>query len=530
MFIKRTKGGSKGNPINYLQLVESYRDESSKPKHKVLCTLGREDELIDKNIIDDLIKKFANFSTKSIILDESNSSFNSSLIFGPILAFESIWKKLDFDNVLNSVKEKYKISFDFNNAVKLMLFNRLIDPKSKMSVMEWKDNVYSSDFEKLELQHLYRSLDILADNRNMLQKELYNKTISLFKPNIKLAFYDLTTIYFESQQQDVLKKYGYSKDNKTDCVQIVIGLIISEDNIPLGYEMFPGNTFEGKTVKTFIDKLKNDYEIEKIVFVADRGILSKQVLNDLETAGYEYIVAAKLPQLKKEYHSIILDKSSMKEISEGVLVSETIIDNRRLVYGFSQKRAGRDKYMREELLRKLNIKLSKDPKSIIAKPVYRKFLAIGDVKIQIDDQKIKQQEEWDGLFGYYTNNHEISSKKVVETYHLLWQIEESFRCMKSTLDLRPVYHWTEKRIEGHIMLCFLSFYFLRVLQKKLQDDSITISYEKILESLNKIQVIPVEHQKQTFFVRTQIADLNNKILRNLSIKIPPMILNQNVVE
>lgn len=438
------------------------------------------------------------------------------------MAFETIWKKLSLDKVLDSVKSKYKISFDFNNSVKLMLLNRLIEPKSKMSLLEWKEKVYSNNFDKIELQDLYRSLDILAENKSKLQKELFKKTMEILKPNVKLAFYDLTTIYFESQETSVLKKFGYSKDNKTDCVQVVIGLMISDDNIPLGYEVFPGNTFEGKTVKTFIDKLKIDYEIEKVIFIADRGILSQQVLTQLEDAGYQYVVAAKLPQIKQEYHSKILDKSKMKEIYEQVLASEILIEKRRLIYGFSQKRANRDKKMREQILQKIEISLSKNG---VTKPAYHKYLKIENIDIQIDYEKIKKQEMWDGIFGYFTNNHELSTKKIFETYHLLWQIEESFRCMKSTLDLRPVYHWNEKRIEGHIMLCFLSFYFLRVFQKKLQENFIYSSYEKILASLKKIQVTPVKHSDKIFYVRSKITDFNNQILRTLSVKIPPTILN-----
>lgn len=530
MFIKRTKGGSKENPFFYLQLVQSYRDKLGKPKHKVLCTLGREDELLSKQVADTIIKKFSEFSQSFILLDKDLDSIPNSYIFGPILALNSLWNTLGFDNILNDVKSKYEISFDFNMAVKLLIFNRLTDPKSKLAIHEWKQQLYSNDFQNVDLQHLYRSLDILAENKKILQKHLFEKTISLFKPEIKLAFYDLTTIYFESQEPDQLRKFGYSKDNKTDCTQVVIGLILNQDNIPLGYEVFPGNTYEGHTVKDFIDKLKNDFDIKKIIFVADKGILSKKVLEEISTSGYEYIVAAKLPNLKEEYRQKVLSKEGLVNISEGVLVSQLILEDKRLVYGYSQKRADRDKAMREELIKKLTTRLEKDPKGTVVKSVYKKYLEIGEIQIQIDETKIQGQAKWDGLFGYYTNNNELSNQEVINAYHMLWQIEESFRCMKSTLDLRPVHHWTQKRIEGHIMLCFVSFYFLRIMQKKIIESSIQKSPERFMESLKQVRAIEIISGKRKFFVRTEITDLNNKILRALKVKIPSFVLNEFVVE
>jgi transposase len=528
LFIRRTIGGSKKNPIPYLQLVRSYRDSSGTPKHQVLCTLGREEDILNSGIAESLAKKFASLSDKLIVIEKAKESFLDTYLLGQILAVESIWKKLNLDETLNRVQSEYEIEFSLSKAVKLMVLNRLIDPKSKLSISRWKKRLYTDEFDKIELQHLYRSLDILEENKDMLERELYNKTESLFKPEINLVFYDLTTIYFESQREDVLRCFGYSKENKTDCVQVVVGLILSEDDIPLGYEVFSGNTFEGKTVSTMIKKLRERYAIKKLIFVADKGILSKSVLREIEGAGYNYIVAAKIKNLPKKYHEQILDRSSFRKINEDLSVIAKEINGERFVIGYSESRAERDRAMREAVLEKIKRKLSGGQKSLI-KPAYSKYLKVKQGEILIDDERIREEGRWDGYFGYVTNNRELTEEQVIGAYKMLYKIEESFRCMKSSLDVRPVYHWTERRIKGHIMLCFISFYVLRVIQRKLTEGGINIPAEQAIEELERVRAIKIRTDEKEIYARTAVEGESNQILRALGVKIPSVILKEKFV-
>jgi transposase len=164
------------------------------------------------------------------------------------------------------------------------------------------------------------------------------------------------------------------------------------------------------------------------------------------------------------------------------------------------------------------------------KPAYRKYLSLGEMEIGIDMEKINTQMRWDGHFGFITNNKEITSEQVIGTYKMLWQIEESFRTLKSTLDIRPVYHWSERRIRGHIMMCFLSFYLMRVMQKILQDCLIELSHEEIMDNLNEIRLIEMQTEGRKILMRTEIEGINNKILRALGVKIPSFIVREDVVE
>jgi len=527
MFLKKSIGGTKSNPIVYLQLCQSYRDANGKPRHRILCTLGREDEVI--SMADALAKKFARISEKIFLVEKSKEFLGSGLIFGPILVLEALWKELNLCQMLNIVKGEYKIEFDLNKAVKLMVLNRLCDPKSKLSISEWKENLFSEEFKRIDLQHLYRSLDILSSHRDFLLKKMYEKSRNLFKAEVSMVFYDLTTIYFESQKEDLMRRYGYSKENKTDCVQVVIGMVISKDDIPLYYEIFPGNTYEGKSVHNILKVLKEKFEIEKVIFIGDKGLLSNGVLKEIEDLGLEYIVSAKISKIEKEYKEEIIKREGMKEIKDGLFVKGMEVRGRRLIVGYSEERAKRDRFMREELLKKLKEKITKDAKGIIAKNCYKSYLEIKTEKIEISEKKVKEKEKLDGYFGYFTNNRELSEEEVIKAYKMLWQIEDSFRCLKSSLDVRPLYHYTKSRIEGHLMMCFISFYIMRIMQKKLK--SINISSEKAIENLKKIQAIEIRTENQKVYARTEITGLNNDILRLLKIKIPQTILKEeNVVE
>jgi transposase len=526
MFLKRTKAGSKDKPITYLQLAKSYRDNKGKPRHKVIMNLGREEELINTEMVKVLAEKFASLSNELILIDKGKESFAQNYMLGGVLALQTMWKKLKLDKKLEKIKQERNLGWDFENAVKLMVLNRIFEPKSKLSTMKWKNQIYCKEVQDIDLHHLYKGLDLLQEHTEDLLTDLYQTSQSLFKPNVKIVFYDLTTIYFESQTSDELKTFGYSKDNKTDCVQVILSLAISEDNIPLYFDIYPGNTYEGHTVSKTIEDLRFRFNIEKIVLVGDKGILSKSVIAELDENGYEYIIASKLGSLPKKYHDSILDKKSYIPISDDLSLKEINLENSRLVLGFSKKRSKRDQTMRNTLLERISKKLAKDPKATIAKPSYKKYLSFSTVDVSLDKQKIDDAAKWDGFFGFITNNKDLTTNQILDAYRSLWQIEESFRCIKSTLDVRPVYHWTDKRIRGHIMMCYLSFYILRIMEKFVLNSELEMSNESIIECLNQVKAIKIKDKNKEYIARTEIKGNANIVLRALGCKIPSVIMEE----
>ncbi len=524
MFIKRTRGGSPNKPIYYLQIVKAYR-EGNKPKHKVICTLGREDELVEKGFIDTLVKKLSSFSKTLKLLDLSKECLGSGKIYGPLLILEKVWKKLEMDNLFNQIIKKSNIEYDFIQCMKLMVFNRLKSPKSKLSTDSWKDKLHSEEFKNIKLHHLYRTLDVLIDNKEKIEDILFGKTMNLFHSCIDVVFYDLTTIYFESTSESEIKRFGYSKDNKTDSVQVVLALLMSKDNMPLGYEIFPGNTFEGKTVLNALGKLKKRFKIDRLIFVSDKGLLSKKNLEEIEENGYEYIMASKLRMLPKEYHEEILNVESYEKINDEISGKEIKIDNKRHVLGYSKDTAKRDSKQREILIARLEKKIKQGIKSLIGKPAYSKYLSIKAEKIEINNSALEKSAKWDGIFGFVTNNKDLSRIEIIESYRMLWQIEEAFRCMKTVLEIRPVYHYSDKRIEGHILLCFISFYIHRYMQRILLENQTKVSVPKMLESLLNVEAVKVKFQNESHILRTEISGDNLKYLKTFKVRTPSIIVS-----
>jgi len=302
-----------------------------------------------------------------------------------------------------------------------------------------------------------------------------------------------------------------------------LGMLISREGIPMGYELFEGNRFEGKTVGKILRKLKEVYSIEKVIFVGDKGILSKGVLEEIERRGYEYIVSAKVRSVGKRYEEEIKEMSKYKRLNEDIMYREIEVGGKRLISCYSKSRAERDRHMREELIEKLRERAKRGE---VIKPAYRKYLKRLGGKIEIDEEKIRKQASWDGYFGFYTNSSELRAEEVIERYKELWKIEASFRSLKSTLRIRPIYHWTARRIEGHVMMSYLSFYVLRVMEMSVKGKGIDMSEEEILREIKKVRAVEIKSGDEKYIVRTKIEGKLNHLFRALGVKIPPVILSK----
>ena len=383
------------------------------------------------------------------------------------------------------------------------------------------------------LQHLYRALDILADKKEEIEEYLFKANVNLFNTEIDVVFYDVTTLYFESVIRDTLREFGFSKDLKVKEVQVVSGLLLDQEGRPIGFDIFAGNTFEGGTIKIILDKLDKRFQIKRLIFVGDCAILSKENLQIIKDLGYEYIVGSRIKNKTKEIKDKILDKEGYIEVmredeDETFRYKEIEIGKERLICGYSSKRARKDKEERERLIEKANEILQR------GKPILSKRGALRYIKIEsiegnkIDKERIEEDEMWDGYYGVETNSKNLTGPDILNIYHNLWKIEEAFRVLKSHLEARPIFHWTEKRIRGHLVLCFIAFLIERTLEIELKQNNIEYSPEKIREALNSLQFSEIEIEGQRFYLRSKVEGLANDILRILKIRIPPNITTPEV--
>ncbi|MCL4386824.1 IS1634 family transposase [Patescibacteria group bacterium] len=505
----------------YLQIIRSYRTQG-KIRQKIIASLGCLQELQEKNEIKKLARSLLKFcSQRQDITDFSSLKENNRYYWGAVKIIRKIWEQLKLSELLSSFSKSAQLKFDYFSAVFLMVIERLVNPCSKWKSYQNQDKYYG--ISKVDSQHLYRALDVLASNKEKLEKELFERNVSLFNMSVDVVFFDVTTLYFESQKISDLKLFGFSKDCKVNEVQVVVSLIIDKEGRPIGFDVFPGNTFEGKTMESAVKKLKKNFNIDRLIFVGDRGVFSAGNFEILKENNYEYIISSRIKSKSKAVKEKILDGKwdyeKEEEKGEVFKYKEIGTKGERLIITWSSKRARKDRADRERLIKRAEELL--EGNRVANKAGARKYLKVEVEKAELNQEKIELDARWDGYYGIETNNDDLSAGVVVERYKDLWRIEESFRILKSHLETRPIFHWTEKRILGHLVLCFLAFLLERILELELKRNEINYSASGIREALNSLQVSEVEIEGRTFLLRSRVEGLANDILRCFKIKIPP---------
>lgn len=537
--------------FKYIQLVRAYR-ENGKSKHKILFNLGRLDQLENNPEFQKIFTQLAEIAgAKSININECSEA---QIFNWGYLVYKKIWVQFKLNEILSALQSSIgKTRFDLNNACFLMVIQHLLSPTSKLGSYHAQHRY--ACLPEVGLNHLYRSLDILSEGKGIIESHLFQMNCDLFNMQVDVVFYDVTTFHFESVQQDSLKDFGYSKNAKFNEVQVVLGMLVDCDGRPVGYELFPGNTFEGKTLETALESIEKRFGIRNIIIVADRGINSKLNLKHIADRGYGYIVASRIKSMPETVQAEILDDKDYITLSENEIngaVKYKIIDyinqfkmkdeNRsddakwkkrilvelpeKLIVTYSDKRARKDKIDRERLLEKANYLLSDKSKIRSSnKRGGKKYLKeTAKTDWVLDHKSVENDEKWDGYYGIQTSEKELSVGKILEAHHTLWRIEESFKIMKSTLEVRPIFHWTEKRIKGHFVVCFMAFLLERTLEISLKNGDIPASPQTIRDALNSMQFAEIELHGNKFLVKTKSEALASQILRQLKIQSPKNIM------
>lgn len=553
---------SRGN--RYVRIIESYREPGMKyPRIRVLKNLGREDELEAKEpgiverlkkeleeskSLEDTIKKESLINELKNIISEnsSNNSKGFPIINYGVKVYESLWKELRLDYFFDYRQNKdSKIEYSLKDVVSLLTYSRLLNPDSKKSTYENRNSYINS--KDLELEHLYRGLKFLGIQKDNLEKHINKQLAKTMDRNLNVAFYDVTTYYFESVDADDLRKFGYSKDNKVNQVQVVMGLLIDDQGIPISYELFPGNTNDFKTLVPVIEKLKKTYGIKKIIITADRGLNSKQNLAYLKSEGYDYVMAYKIRSSSRTVKEMVLGDDYKEESSEFKwklckfentvsYQGEKVKLEDNMLITWSLKRAQKDRKDRERLIEKSK-KLVESPSALKAemKKGGKKYVQLSlaiEEPLRFNEKQKEIDEKFDGYYGIQFSDKNLSPEKVLDIYNGLWKIEESFKVLKSNLEARPIYVWTESSIKGHFVMCYLALVLERYLEYKLRQKGIDLSTEKIQEAIEsaKIMVVEKESNGLKYYIKSETKDDYDKIVKALGIKeIPSTGLIKNII-
>lgn len=418
-----------------------------------------------------------------------------------------------------------------NRTFKDIVLARLANPLSKRaSVLMLEEDFGVS----LNLDCVYGMMNKLDDKAiERLNKISYGNTKRLYNQKINVVFFDCTTLYFEAFEEDELRKLGYSKDLKFNQVQVVLSLLVTEDGLPIGYEAHEGSTYEGHTLIPILKSIREKYEINKVVFVADSGMMNENNLVELEKEGFEYIVGCRLKNLPKALQSQILNDENYKSITPEYDIASFNHQNRTIIVSYSQDRARKNAHDRKKAIEKIikKLKKQKNPKNYISNYGYQKYLKLnGNSKLELNEEKILLDAQWDGLLGVITNAKNFSYEQILDHYHNLWQVEESFRITKHDLKVRPIYHWKPSRVKAHLAIAFTAYSLARYLEYKVKLQYIKLSPEVIRQTLIHVQksIIFDKQKKIRYALPSKLSEHAKKIYKlcNIQLTATPYIIKK----
>ena len=423
------------------------------------------------------------------------SNITNITIDGADLILDRVFDNVGFDRIDDDV---------FRKLVKA----RLSYPASKAATVEYLKNHFDDD---VSLSKIYRYLDRLSDSQHKIVQDIsVGHTRQILGGHIGVLFYDVTTLYFEADYEDELRKTGFSKEGRHKNPQIILGLLVSIDGYPLAYCIHEGNKYEGHTMLPVVTEFVRKYNLEDFIVVADSGLMNNDNIAELEANGYKYIIGAKIKNESRKIKECILEHPKvdcrMVEYDKG--------NGQRLLVSYTDDRARKDAYNRDKGIRRLEKAYRRGTltKDNINKRGYNKFLTMqGDVKVTINYEKLEEDARWDGLKGYLTNT-EIPSEDVYAAYHNLWNVERAFRISKSKIEIRPMFHFTRRRIEAHVCICFVALKVYKELERLLKLSEIKMSVDKVLALAQTIVTIQVRlPQNKEVISKTMLMKRHQRI-------------------
>ena len=561
MFIKLTRRG----PNHYVQLVQAYRDASTgKPKQRTVASLGRLDQLNTElhSVIAGLQRVTGQTPTAPAApLAPPSLSFDAARDFGDVYTLTELWNALGFDG-LRGVFRHTRHSIDVEALIRVMVFNRLCDPDSKLGVLRWLETVAlpGTSLESIDHQHLLRAMDALVDHK----AEVDNVMASLLRPlvdqDLAMVFYDMTTIRAAglSEQEGDLRHYGMAKVGVVER-QVMLGVVQTSEGLPLYHEVFDGNTGEVTTIKGVIEKIVARFPIKRVIAVADRGLLSTENLADLQGIvlpggnKLEFILA--VPGRRYGDFVELLEPFHTEQClpAKEEILGETVWNKLRLIIAHDPQvslDAGAKRDQRIDALKtqaqqwvgKLNDQdegKRKPGKKLSDGGARAKFyrqvceahlarIVKVDLKSElftydIDERALKHAKMMDGKLLLVTNAPDFTPEEVIKRYKSLADIERGFRVLKSEIEIGPIYHRLPNRIHAHASICFMALILYRVMRSRLRDSNTKISPERALDKLRRIQhqVVKV-NDLEPIAALSNINQEHTAILQALTIKKPTL--------
>lgn len=513
MYTRITKSGGR----SYLQLVEGYRTETGAVRQKVVANLGRLDQLQPKDL-DPLI----NGLNRALGRTDNTAfapEYESSKAFGDVFVLNELWQQLGFSRVIRKALRSSRREFDAEALVRAMVFNRLCAPDSKLGCLDWLQTTAIPNMpDQISHAHLLRTMDALRDNAVEIEDLMAEQMRPLLDQQLSVVFYDLTTvrIHGEARLEDDLRRHGMNKETGSIARQFVLGVVQSAEGLPLMHTVHPGNVAETKTMQSMLAQVLQRFPVERVILVADRGLLSMDNIAELTRLAddasrkLQFILAVparRYAELGETFDALAFDN--------GIAESEFL--GHRLVVAHDPQRAAEQATRRREriqeqvafaesLVKKLDAQdegVSQKGRRASDRGAYSRFSrSVSDAELtrfikadyqaerfsyEVDEAAVSKAERFDGKLVLLTNVLDFEAKEVVYRYKSLADIERGFRVLKSDLEIAPVFHRLPERIRAHALICFMALVLYRVIRMRLKEYGCSLSPKTALELLNRIQ-------------------------------------------
>lgn len=537
---------SKSKSAEQLYITKSFRDESGKSTSKIITKLGTMEKLLPEHDNDrEKVILWGKEIAKKMTIDEKNNNLNVSVNFSeslrnekgePIrfnigyLFLQKIFYQLKLNKVCDEIKKTKKITFDLNDILSKLVYARIIDSSSKLSTYEFSKSFL--EFPKFDSHHIYRALDVLAENSDEIQSHIYDSSHNLIKRNDRVLYYDCTNFFFEIEKEDGIKKYGKSKEHRPNPI-VQMGLLLDGSGFPLAFTIFPGNSNEQKTLKPLEKKIISDFKLSKFIICTDAGLSSFENRKFNMLGERSFIVTQSLKKINKNIKNWALSNEGWKlgsdkktynideidddDYMDSIFFKERWINEngveQRIIVSYSPKYK---LYQREIRYGQINRALkiiengnrkssnTNSPNRIIKDEYITSSGEIANIKkSEIDIDRISDEEKYDGFYAVCTNL-EDPIENILKINKQRWQIESSFRTVKSEFKARPVYLRRENRIKAHFLTCFLSLMIIKILEYKLENK---FSIHELIDQLKEMELHKIRNIGYlSSYTRSDITD------------------------
>jgi transposase len=549
MYVRRVRLRNGPKEYTYIKVVESVR-ENGRPVQKTVLNLGNVDQWPDDRVakLCCLLKEFVGIgSAESPRLRLEDVKMEDPRVLGPYLPLAHIWDELNLDATLDGLLKNTKLGAAARDCIKVMVLTRLVKPLSKRAVCEMAVNkvqIPGIDASKLPEHMYYRALSFLSTVRTEIEKTLHNRMTHLFNRDVSLVFYDLTSSYFEGDHCKMARR-GYSREHRPDLVQIEVGLMVDAEGLPIGHEVFEGNVNDVSTVLGTLDRLKDTFGVCRCVFVGDDGMASKANMDAIGEKGFEYITSLSLGNSKigKELLATHPPARKWEEIDKKSLflrVMHKEEGGRTYIGSYNPQRSRATRSSRKGLLRacldglarfNVSVKEPEKPRAKKHTPEERmgaaeKFLIQkrardlfnitindeGQLKWTLNRRALRPLRAKDGVTILVTNSQTLTPYEVAHGYRTLWRVENAFRHMKGDIGLRPIRHWNDSRVLGHVCVCVLAYLIECLYDRALDKAGLDTSARTALSDLSKIITATLVCGDEKLRRRSEITPQQRRLL------------------